>query len=93
MQLRADFFVHSDGFAFPKAKPISGTLRLEIWERDGRKCQICRREVEPFGNVVSPFTKPCAAIDHIFPRARGGQNDRWNLRLLCISCNAAKGAR
>jgi 5-methylcytosine-specific restriction endonuclease McrA len=33
-----------------------------------------------------------AHIDHIVPRARGGQNEENNLRLLCERCNESRGA-
>jgi 5-methylcytosine-specific restriction endonuclease McrA len=43
---------------------------------------------------------PCAycgaeatAIDHIFPRIRGGTDERHNLAPVCKSCNTAKGGR
>lgn len=32
-------------------------------------------------------------IDHIIPLSRGGMNDKYNLQLLCPTCNMRKGAR
>lgn len=92
--LAATFFCAPDGTIVLKAKPVGEALRGKIYRRDGGVCKECSSPVSRFGNTNSPFqTKPPAAVDHIFPRARGGQNNEENLRLLCISCNASKGAK
>lgn len=92
-QLQAQFFVRPDGVIIPKAKILPTRFRYIVYDRDGGKCVLCGVKVTRHGNTTSPWhPKPCA-IDHIFPRARGGQNDLTNLRLLCISCNASKGAK
>lgn len=92
-QLQAEFFVDGHGIAFPKAPPITSEIRRHIYERDGGVCQKCGKAVARLGNTLSPFKPPPAAVDHILPRARGGQNEDTNLRLLCITCNAQKGAK
>lgn len=92
--LSADFFVGPSGSVTIKAGPIPDRTRHEIYMRDNKRCQSCRTAVRFGGNTVSPFDKiRASATDHIFPRSRGGQNDYKNLQLLCISCNAAKGAK
>lgn len=93
-QRQANFFVRPDGIVLTKAKPLSPSQRRRIFERDGRTCSECNVAVRWGGSYDSPFSnKPaCGAIDHIFPRSRGGQNDDGNLRLLCKSCNSSKGA-
>lgn len=32
-------------------------------------------------------------VDHVIPLAIGGTNDKWNLQLLCPTCNMSKGAK
>ena len=93
-RLRAEFFVTISGECVPKARPLTNRERHKILERDGRICQRCGVEIVRLGRDVSPFMRGhYGQIDHIFPRARGGQNDAVNLRLLCVTCNAQKGAR
>jgi 5-methylcytosine-specific restriction endonuclease McrA len=92
-QLQAAFFVRPDGVVVLKATPLDSFLRRLIYRRDHGRCVRCGTEVALFGNTASPFRKPPAAVDHIIPRARGGQNTPSNLQLLCITCNARKGAK
>lgn len=75
-----------------KRKYLSGKTRRKIWEKFGRKCQICNCATRLFGNTVSPFDKeaPCA-IDHIVPFSKGGACSEDNFQLLCITCNSQKG--
>jgi 5-methylcytosine-specific restriction endonuclease McrA len=91
--LKAKFFATSEGKVFIRAKPISRSLAREIYDRDNGICQKCGRKTRFGGNSVSPFEDiKSGAIDHIFPISRGGQNNKSNLRLLCMSCNCSKGA-
>lgn len=94
-RLGAAFFASMDGTVVCKAPPLTLKQRRAVFERDGGSCCRCRRAVRLGGKYDTPFdTGPrCGEVDHIFPRARGGQNDDGNLRLLCKSCNAQKGAR
>jgi len=63
-----------------KKKPIGGTLRTRVFERDGYRCQTC-----------DGWQDLCA--DHIIPESLGGETTYENLQTLCRSCNAKKGAR
>jgi 5-methylcytosine-specific restriction endonuclease McrA len=92
-QLRARFFITPDGVAVEKAPPLKSDERRAIFHRDGWSCAYCGVRVTLY-RYQSPWlsdTKP-GAVDHVFPRARGGQNDPSNLRLACERCNASKGA-
>jgi 5-methylcytosine-specific restriction endonuclease McrA len=94
MKLQAEFFASVDGTVMPKAKPLPRRDALRIYRRDRGTCQKCGIRVKFGGTTTSPFDEiKAGAVDHIFARARGGQNDDCNLRLLCITCNAQKGAR
>ena len=46
------------------------------------KCVVCRCDL---GNGYH--------VDHIEPLVRGGRNDRFNIQLLCPSCNCQKNAK
>jgi 5-methylcytosine-specific restriction endonuclease McrA len=55
--------------------------RKNVLRRDGHVCQYCGR------------TDQTLTVDHIIPRARGG-NDAWeNLVAACVGCNNRKGDR
>lgn len=94
-QLRADFFARRDGVCIPKAPPLKERERFEYFEASNKVCAACGREIRSLGRDTPPYLVEWAygQIDHILARSRGGQNDPRNLRLLCVSCNASKGAR
>lgn len=56
--------------------------RQEVFDRDGRRCVYCGA-AEADGAVLS--------VDHVEPRALGGDNSRGNVVTACLDCNAAKG--
>lgn len=92
--LQAKFFADEAGIVVRRAPPVSRPVARAIYERDGGKCLHCGAAVRFGGNSVSPFDRiRSGAVDHVIPRARGGQNDESNLRLLCMTCNARKGAK
>lgn len=55
--------------------------RKNILRRDGHRCQYC-------GTTDAPLT-----IDHIVPKARGGEDTWDNLITACVRCNNRKGNR
>ncbi|MFH0992252.1 MAG: HNH endonuclease [bacterium] len=55
--------------------------RKNILRRDGHKCQYCGRGDYPL------------TVDHILPKARGGQDTWENLVCACVRCNNKKGDR
>lgn len=67
---------------------IDPAARLQIYRECEWTCQVCKCETLRLyvsGNPLSP------TLDHIVPRAKGGTNDRSNLRLLCAACNSLRG--
>ena len=64
----------------PRKQPIPDALRWEVWERDNFTCKSCQ-------------TRQFLTIDHIIPRALGGQDTKDNLQTLCKSCNNKKGKK
>ncbi len=90
---RQDKFIHSARHAFPLPSVIrlnsyvrvpyrhAILSRKNIIKRDGHKCAYCGRNDLPL------------TVDHILPKARGGE-DRWeNLVCACLKCNNKKGDR
>lgn len=63
---------------------------LEIYERDGWKCRLCYRKVNP--KLRWPHPKS-ASLDHILPIAKGGGHVRTNVHLAHLACNASKRDR
>lgn len=64
-------------------KPISKTLRFEVFKRDSFTCQYC--------GAKSPDV--VLEVDHISPVAGGGTNDILNLVTACKDCNSGKRDR
>lgn len=64
-----------------KAAPVSPKMRFEVLVRDGYRCQACGAAAADGATLE---------VDHIVPRARGGQNVLWNLQTLCFDCNRGK---
>lgn len=65
-------------------RTISGKTRLDVFERDDYRCQMCGRTVDDGIKLH---------IDHIVPFSKGGSNEMDNLQVLCHECNLAKHDR
>ena len=63
---------------------------LEIFERDGWKCGICGRKVDP--ELTWPHPES-ASLDHIVPLSQDGEHSRANTRLAHLDCNIQRGDR
>jgi 5-methylcytosine-specific restriction protein A len=59
-------------------------MRQRVLVRDAWACQQC-------GRVCAD--KREAHVDHITPKAQGGQDVMENLRTLCIRCHGRKTAK
>ena len=64
-------------------KPLSKTIRFEVFKRDKFTCQYCGRS--------APDVK--LEVDHIKPYSKGGTNDIMNLVTACRDCNRGKTNR
>lgn len=93
-QRRAEFFVRPDGVCIPKARALRESERGRFFEASDKTCKSCGVRIMWLGRDAPPYHVDWAygQVDHILARSRGGQNDEANLRLLCVSCNASKGA-
>lgn len=66
-----------------------------IYERDGWRCQICRRMCKKCFAVNKKNGRPhprSPTIDHIKSMADGGHHEPSNLQLACFECNTKKGS-
>lgn len=62
----------------------------EIAERDRFVCQLCRKRVAMKKQVPHP---KAPTIDHVVPRADGGDDTRANVQLAHFMCNCLKSNR
>jgi Restriction endonuclease len=53
-------------------------IRAAVLARDAWRCHWCGR--------------PAATVDHLVPRARGGDDNPANLTAACSRCNSSRGA-
>lgn len=69
--------------AKPRRKPITKTVRFEVFKRDGFTCLYCG--AHPPAVILH--------VDHIHPVSKGGTSDPDNLATSCEDCNQGKSAR
>lgn len=63
-------------------KPVKFS-RVNIYARDGYKCQYCGEKCE-----INELT-----YDHVTPRSQGGRTEWENIVSCCVDCNSYKGGR
>ena len=73
-----------DRDAYRFAKPVSGSLRGQVLERNGYTCQMCGIGA---GEPMDDGRKARLHIGHIVDRDHGGATELGNLRALCSACN------
>ena len=56
----------------------------QIYIRDGWKCGICLRSVDPALKYPNPLSP---SLDHIVPLSKGGTHTRDNVQLAHLACN------
>ena len=72
------------------AQVIEPFDRLEVFERDGWVCYLCRLPTDPH---ASPFSPSSPTVDHVVPLSAGGAHALANARTACLGCNSAKQGR
>jgi len=60
--------------------------RIEVYERDKWKCQLCFKPVNPDLQYPDPRSP---SLDHVIPLSRGGRHDSTNLQLAHLQCNVS----
>lgn len=68
---------------------VNNAIRLTVYHRDGYRCQLCGEPVDMCADTNAPLAP---TLDHIVPRARGGNDTEGNLRLAHRQCNVARGS-
>lgn len=64
--------------------------RVEIFERDGWTCGLCRRPIDRWRSMPDVMA---ASLDHVIPLSLGGSHTRRNSRASHFGCNARRGNR
>jgi len=72
------------------SQPAELVRPIDIYLRDGWKCQICGVAVDKRAKVPHP---KAPTMDHIMPVSKGGAHTRQNLRLAHFLCNSKRGDR
>ena len=67
---------------------IESFKRIDIYERDGWICQLCKKSVNPKLSFPNPA---CASLDHVIPLSRGGTHKTSNVQLAHLRCNTSRG--
>lgn len=67
-----------------------------IYERDGWRCQMCKRQCKRHFLVSKLDRRPhprSPTLDHIVPLSLGGNHNPSNVQLACFECNTRKAAK
>lgn len=62
----------------------------QLGARDGWRCHLCRRRVDPSLRAPHPRSR---SFDHLIPVSHGGTDAPENLRLAHLRCNVSRGNR
>lgn len=62
----------------------------QLGARDGWRCHLCRRRVDPGLRAPHPRSR---SFDHLTPVSHGGTDAPENLRLAHLRCNVSRGNR
>jgi len=70
-----------------RAAFVAAVSPVEIFERDGWRCQLCRKALLRDAVVPHPLAP---TIDHIVPLACGGSHEPRNVQAAHFMCNSRK---
>jgi hypothetical protein len=74
---------HVGGIVKKNSAACSKSLRFDVFKRDSFTCQYCGHKAP---DVL-------LELDHIIPRAKGGETNLLNLLTACQDCNRGKSAK
>ncbi len=69
--------------AFKRRKKLVKFSRINIYGRDGFRCQYCNKKI----------TMGTGTYDHVVPKTQGGRTTWTNIVTSCEPCNSKKGGR
>lgn len=82
---------HADAAHRRRVRMRGGTVgrvdRREIFKRDGWRCHICGKKVDPSLSYPHPQS---ASLDHLVPVASGGSHEAKNVALAHWLCNSKR---
>ncbi len=70
-----------------RAAYVADVHRLRVFERDGWRCQLCRRKVDRTKVVPHPHAP---VLDHVLPLSQGGTHEPANVQCAHYMCNSVK---
>lgn len=70
--------------------PNEAIDRQVVGKRDGWRCGICRRMIDPKRAYPHPLSQ---SLDHIVPLSKGGHHTYANVRIAHLKCNTERGNR
>jgi 5-methylcytosine-specific restriction endonuclease McrA len=75
--------------------PYMRAARLHLWKAQRGRCYYCEEHCAYFGTkrpTAPMFPRNEATLDHIIPRAHGGELDPYqNCVIACRACNLERG--
>jgi hypothetical protein len=87
--------IHTSGLDYAckdcmAARSNGGITVAELRERDGDLCYLCDRLMSFRRSRIGNYNPRRASIEHVIPRARGGEHTLDNVKLACLRCNIRK---
>lgn len=83
----------------PSKSSVPASMRRRVFRECNYTCAVCAvtgyEARFPKGGYGYYTALPGVylSIDHIYPKSKGGGNERKNLRVLCTPCNTTKGIK
>lgn len=71
-----------------KVQTVEAVNSIKVFERDGWRCQLCRRKTPRALRGTLDSRAP--ELDHIMPISLGGEHSYRNTQCTCRACNGAK---
>ena len=82
-----------DGFTHVQKPPTRDDIKPIKLDKKGLREQLHKEQKGVCNGCMNTYQIKDFHIDHILPRAKGGQDNIENLQLLCGNCNSTKGDR
>lgn len=70
-----------------KATEASYMSVREVYEKDGGRCQLCKKKIDWSIRWPDPMSM---SVDHIIPISKGGTDDITNVQATHFHCNSKR---